>query len=414
MLPTPSDVVARLREHPARHALTARVSQVVLSAAEHRQPTWLSSPQVAELDSRALVELDRNAAETPFGNALEILDRGASSPAEWMFLAACVAFHLGGSGGTGAGSEIAGVSSGGVRDETRSEESSPAARWYQLDAPSTMGALLWLSSATPCNVWLFADPLLEHVGSFWDEAKDALMTGASSAVLPAAGGLMNASCDGALRLKTALASSSGDPTVRYLLAACGLHESLSGELHRAPPPPWSLVLQTLTGWLALVGIARLIGRHGLGLRRSGELRVRGGSIELLSRRHLLGRRLSEKQEWISLGDVRLLTRQTRFEGLGLYAGLIALSLGTFVGVGLISDALRVSGGSTSLLGFGAAFVLLGVVLDLVFSSLGRFRSGKTRVVLRTKRGTGVALGVADAGRADRWLSQLAAASSAAP
>ncbi len=98
-------------------------------------------------------------------------------------------------------------------------------------------------------------------------------------------------------------------------------------------------------------------------------------------------------------------REVRFPRLGLYAGLLALAMGTYVGVGAFVDGARVA--SPSLLAWGLLFVAAGIAIDLVLSSVRFGAKGKCRIVLLPRKGRVVCIGGVDPQRADAALASLA-------
>jgi hypothetical protein len=142
---------------------------------------------------------------------------------------------------------------------------------------------------------------------------------------------------------------------------------LNGELS---PPPHGIVgtaLVSLSGLALVRASCRVLGRLALGYKRPTALRLSDRGLEISSRAELLGRVLSERETLIPLANLSSITREVRFARLGLYAGLLALVAGTYVGTGLLVDGVRVPGGSPSLLGLGLAAIALGIALDYVLS-----------------------------------------------
>ncbi|HEX4339796.1 MAG TPA: hypothetical protein VH062_28000 [Polyangiaceae bacterium] len=142
---------------------------------------------------------------------------------------------------------------------------------------------------------------------------------------------------------------------------------LKGELSPPPRGPVGTALITLSGLALVRAGGRLIGRLALGYKRPTALRLSARGLEISSRAELLGRVLSESETLIPLANLSSITREVRFARLGLYAGLLALVLGTYVGTGLLVDGVRVPGGSPSLLGLGLVAIALGIGLDYVLS-----------------------------------------------
>jgi hypothetical protein len=377
MSPTPREVLENLLGHPHGPALCARAAQVVLAAAARRNAACLGGPEVAELDTGALEPLTREQSATRFGDLLEILDRGAQSQTEWLLVAVAVSIHLG-------------------------------RRWPSVDAPSTLDQLFWLCDETPCNVWLTLDDCLDGPASeaLWGEALPILLRQSHRCQIAVAAGLSGATSEGALRLKRELAAHTDSPTVRMLLDLSTPAPALQGELARPPAKPWSLALQAITGWLVLRTLASVVMRFVLGSRRRARLRVTRRGLEISTQRRLLGRDLMERTQFIPLGELSSLACETRFHGLGIYVGLMALGAGTYIGSGLLVDALRVTGGSPTLAGFGLLTLLGGLALDFAFTTLGDHRKGKTRVIITPHRGTRFALAKVDALDAEAWLKRL--------
>ena len=94
----------------------------------------------------------------------------------------------------------------------------------------------------------------------------------------------------------------------------------------------------------------------------------------------------------------------RFPRLGLYAGLLALVAGSYVGVGALVDGVRAA--SPSLLGTGLLLIAAGIGLDLLLASVGPGARGRCRVSFLPKRGAMVCIGFVDAARADSALLRL--------
>ena len=81
---------------------------------------------------------------------------------------------------------------------------------------------------------------------------------------------------------------------------------------------------------------------------------------------MLGRLLREHSTVIPREGLVRVTRDVRYPSLAMYAGLIALAIGSYLGVGLVVDGVRAA--SPSMLGTGLFIALLGLGLDFVLSS----------------------------------------------
>jgi hypothetical protein len=97
----------------------------------------------------------------------------------------------------------------------------------------------------------------------------------------------------------------------------------------------------------------------------------------------------------------------RYARAGLYAGLIALTLGTYFGTGLFVDAIRVPGGSGPLLGLAALFIVIGFGIDFALSTGADSVRGRCRVVVLPHEGRALCIGSLDPMRADALLAALA-------
>jgi hypothetical protein len=373
--PTQNEVLSALRAHPDASALCTRVSQIVLAAAEQRNVSVLSSNETLELSAGA-VALSREQADTPWGNLLQILDEGAQQPVHWQLLSSALALYVG-------------------------------TTWSELPRASTLNSLAWLAEHTPCNAWFTLDSCLgENAESFWTAAVEQVANGSTGAQLAIAAACSVATSPPAQAFKRDWLSRASNPTLVHLLTLGAPLDGLSGEAVTAPRRAWLWVIQGLSGWLFVAGLARLFSRYVLGLRKRASLQLDGGGLRVVHSRSLLGQPLREQTHWIPLEEIHSVTRETRYQGLGLYLGLAALAVGSYVGVGLLVTGLRVPGGSPSAIGTGLAIIALGVGLDLLSTWLGRYSPGRTRVLIATRRGKNVALGAVEIGEADAWLDKL--------
>ncbi|HVU02442.1 MAG TPA: hypothetical protein VHE30_11850 [Polyangiaceae bacterium] len=191
---------------------------------------------------------------------------------------------------------------------------------------------------------------------------------------------------------------------------------LTGELTAAPRPPAVHALLLVTGISLVVGGARAVGRLALGYRRPAEVRLTERGLEVRHETKLLGRNLGEGLTIVPLGNLASVAREVRYARLGVYAGIVALVLGTYVGAGLLVDGARVPGGSPSLLGMGLGLILGSALLDFVLVEVVPAATKTCRVVVSPYHGRALCLEVPDPAEADRVLArvQAAAAGRAAP
>jgi hypothetical protein len=184
-------------------------------------------------------------------------------------------------------------------------------------------------------------------------------------------------------------------------------QPVRGDLGPRPRHPLTLVLLALTGVLCVVRALQGLGRIVLLRRTPTSVWLTDRGLELLCRQEVLGRVLKEHRLIVPIENIRSVEREVRFPRLGLYAGLLALAVGTLIGTRLFIDGLRVTGVSLSLIGVGLAFVLVGVLLDLLLSGLGDSVRGRCRLVVTTHRGRDWAIGNLEPSGVDRLLTDLA-------
>jgi hypothetical protein len=153
-----------------------------------------------------------------------------------------------------------------------------------------------------------------------------------------------------------------------------------------------------------VELGRLIGRFVLVVRRPVEVQLTNSSFELRGKTLMLGRILREHSTVLPLDGLVRATREIRYPSLPVYAGLLALALGSYLGVGLAVDGVRAA--SPSMLATGLLIALLGLALDFILSSLVPGVRGRARVLLVPRRGQIVCVQSVDPDVADQVLGQL--------
>lgn len=185
-----------------------------------------------------------------------------------------------------------------------------------------------------------------------------------------------------------------------------LDQPISGDLGPRPRHPVTLVLFAITGILFLLRAGRALGRWVLRVRTPTSLWISDRGLELFSRQEVLGRVLRERRVVVPIEDIRSVEREVRFPRFGLYAGLLALALGTLLGTRLFVDGLRVAGLSFPLIAIGLVCIVLGVALDMALSGLSDSVRGRCRLLVQPRRGRGWAVGDLDASGVDRLLTEL--------
>jgi hypothetical protein len=373
----PVRAVAALEGHPALEALAARVRAVVDAAYTARRAEVLSGNEVAELTNSALPKLSQAEAETPFGNVLAILDQGPKTATEWSLLGALWALSL--RAGAAASSEL-------------------------------IAEALWLTVHTPLAPLLFADAVLPPAArvSLWD----AVVTSAASP-LPAPGERLALAASLALSTSDECAAAaarlfdlSQDPAVKaLLLPTVGGLKPLSGNISPARGRLRTTLL-AITGALFVVSLWRGAARLLLGLQRRGTLTLTPSGIALKQSTVLFGKPLSIKERHLPFDQVTVIARETRYAGTALYLGVLCLAVGSYIGSGLLMDALRAPGGSPSLLGIGLLAIAVGVALDFVLFRFAAFKKGQARVLIGLRKGRGITLSGPELADADAWIARV--------
>lgn len=184
-------------------------------------------------------------------------------------------------------------------------------------------------------------------------------------------------------------------------------ERLTGELTRAPRGSLTTILVTISGIAFAQAAARWVGRVALGYRRPADVSLDTRGLHISHKLEILGRTLDESETLVPLSNLASISRETRYARLGLYAGLLSLAIGTYVGVGLFVDGVRVPGGSPSLLGLGALLVVLGVVLDYGLSTAQSAIRNTCRLVVMPRDGRSLCVEGLTADAVDAVLATLA-------
>jgi hypothetical protein len=282
--------------------------------------------------------------------------------------------------------------------------------------------LVWLATHTSIDALAFLDAALKDAaGEMWEAV--AHVARDPEAVAPEFGraeGLIAAAAIAASRGEIAhrarlhLSHAATDPGVRALAAGAvtANAERLEGELSLPPFGPVVTALLTVTFVLFALQVGRILARWVLAFKRPASISIGPNGLELNQRTELLGKVLRERSIVVPLGSLVKVTRETRYARLGMYVGLIALVLGSYFGMGLFVDAVRVPGGSASLLGLAVLMMVLGLALDFTFSNAADTVRGKCRMLVVPQRGRTMCLGSLDPARADAMLATIAEAARA--
>jgi len=181
---------------------------------------------------------------------------------------------------------------------------------------------------------------------------------------------------------------------------------LLGEWTPSPRSSFAAVLLALSGVSFLLHVARITGRVALAYRRPAEVRLTGdGGLRVTWRVELLGRTLSERDVVVPASGLARATREVRYPRLKLYAALLALVTGTYVGMRALVDGFRAA--SPSLILGGLFVIALGLALDLALTSITPGARGRCRVLFVPRVGRALCVGAVDIGSADMLLTRLA-------
>jgi hypothetical protein len=391
--PTPAELVEGLAAHPQRSALIAIVRQAAMEACAARRTDFAS--RLSDGSVRALPSLPEgfvpSDAETPYGNVIRALELGVSTPTEAMLLGTLLALS--------------------VREPAETEEQE-----LLFAANAT-----WLATHTPCDALLSLDAAAGEREGVWralsrvalEPAQVAADFGRTEALVAAAA-LGSSTSASALPVRVRAVEHAQDAPVRALLAAGGASaEPIHGEMAAPPFGPFMTALLALTLVLFVWHAVRLIGRFAFAYRRPAALTLTERGLELTYHVELLGKVLRDRSAVVPLSNLARVTREVKYARGGLYAGLAALVLGTYFGMGLFVDGLRVPGGSASLLAMAVALIVSGIALDFVLSSALDSARGRCSIVVVPRKGRALCVANIDVAQADTMLSGVTAVATSA-
>lgn len=364
--------------------LVAVAQKIVGDAATARKAEWSFAAKVAAAAEDA--KLARGDAETPYGNALKVLESGAEDAAERALASALWAHAV---------------------------AESPRAR--AEDEDRLAGDILWLATHTAFDATGLLDRALgDDAAELWTAIADRVRRidqgrggalGRGEAVVGCAA-LASSTSDAAAKRCAELAGQLTDPVlVRVVapVAAPGREVRLEGELVGAPRGPVATALLAMTGLLFVVHAVRLVARVALAYRRPAEVSLSGEGVRVKARTEMLGRTLREREHVIVRSGLVRVVREVRYPRAAFYAGLFALALGSYVGVRAFVDGVRAA--SPSLLLAGLVIVALGIGADFVLGSLLPGARGRCRVGFVPRAGKALHVADVDAQRADDALAR---------
>lgn len=203
---------------------------------------------------------------------------------------------------------------------------------------------------------------------------------------------------------TSQSSHERDFTGRYSSS----NQAIRGRILSAPRGPLATALAAFTGWMFVRHLLASLGRFVLGYRAQAQLNVTERGLEIQEQTSILGRKLRERTRIIALQTVRSLSREVRYARAGLYAGLAALAVGSFVGMRLFVDGMRAPGFSSPTVLMGLLIVLAGIGLDFACANWLKVSRSQCRLLIETVRGRGLYLRCEEPAKVNSVLLALAA------
>ena len=362
--------------------VVAIAQKIITDAASARRSGWNHVEKVTAAAEEA--KLARADADTPFGNLLKVLGSGPEGEAE-RALASAIWAHA-----------IAEARHG---DEDR-----------------LAGDVLWLATHTPFDATPLLDRALgEEADDLWtaigvrvrriDDGRGTAL-GRGEAIVGCAA-LTASSSETARQIVSELAPKLHDPTLARLLAGASIAPArevrLEGQFISAPRGPVLTAILAVTGILLVMHAVRILARLALAYRRPAELSLSESGVRMKTRTELLGRTLREREHVIVRSGLVRVVREVRYPRAAFYAGLLALALGSYVGVRAFADGVRAA--SPSLLLTGLVVVILGIAVDFVLGSVIPGTKGRVRISFIPRTGPALCMSDVDATRADEALSR---------
>jgi hypothetical protein len=350
--------------------------------------------KAAYAEKAAELGLSHDDGETPFGNALFVLEHGPEDAAQAKLAAALVAHAMAEAPPRGD-------------DETRARAGVllRLATRHGIDALPLLERALG-DDAVP-TFFAIADAVRRADGHELGAISRAeAIVGAAALAGGAHADLtkLSAKLSGSLKdplLVRVLSNGPGDEGTR---ADGERSRRIEGELTSPPRSVLRTVLLASTGALFALAALRALGALALVLRRPAEVVVTPKGIRLRAKTIVLGRTIREIDTQIDKGALVRATREVRYPRAGLYAGLFALAIGSYVGVSAFVDGARSA--SPSMLLTGLVVVALGIALDFALGAVRSGARGKCVVAFQPSRGSKVCLSGVDPKSADSALGLL--------
>jgi hypothetical protein len=350
-----------------------------------RTANWSLSSKVSAAAEEA--NLTRQDADTRFGNALDVLGTGGEGTAE-RALASALWAHA-------------------VAESPRSRTE---------DEDRLAGDILWLATHTAFDATPLLDRALgDEAADLWTAIADRVRRiergkggalGRGEAVVACAA----LAASGAAKAKTLcedLSNEVKDPVLlRVLATGEGIAPEevrLEGELLSSPRGHVATTLLAFSGILFAIHAVQLLARLALAYRRPAEVSLSESGVRVKTRTEMLGRTLREREHVILRSGLVRVVREVRFPRAAFYSGLLALALGSYIGVRAFVDGVRAA--SPSLLLVGLVIVALGIGADFVLGTLLPGSRGRCRMAFVPRTGPILCVGDVDVRRADAALAR---------
>jgi hypothetical protein len=339
----------------------------------------------------------REAAETPLGNVLSLLERGPETALHWALLSALFA----------RGFADAVRAKPGQRKQLCAKLAVHCA-FLEVQSPyRVLAALPHLSDAELAGDVYAAlgELVLDEDAPAPSAAHRARNAGRIAALEAAAAPAARAALERVEReardgYSRALASLALGRAPRLPEPKC----ILSGRAGRFPRG----AALSLLSWLSGFALLRWIGRVALsaiGCRREVELELLGEAVRVRKRMRLLGRVVRDDEQVHPVARLCVARRSQRYPALQVALGACSFALGLLLGGLFVFDAFRVGDGS--LWAFAALFLLGGAALDLAFGVVIPGRVGRVVLDLDLERRQRISITGVPIEQADALLAALA-------
>jgi len=374
-----------LAKHPRLADLVFLVRTVAYAAAEKRADDWRAAERVTRLAEER--KLTREDAATELGDALRVLEVGPTSNDERILARA-----------------LWGHAVAEARPNTTDEEDKLAS------------TALWLATHTPFDATRLLDRALgEDAADLWSAVADRVRRidqgvlgdlGRAEALVGAAA-LATSDSASAKKHAATLASEVKDVAIARVLreSDAAFDERVDGEVLFGVRGPFATTLLALSGILFLMHAVRLAAKLALAYKAPGQMIFSEKGVRVSWRIEMLGRTLRDREIVLVREGVARVVREVRYPHAAFYGGLLALAVGSFVGVRTMVDGVRSA--SPPLLWAGLVILVVGILLDFVLGSLSPGIVGRCRLLLVPKSGASICVARVDARRADAALAKLA-------